>query len=224
MNVFLAFAFRDEDKPLVGYVERLLASQSIQISTGENLEGRQLTPEVQRRIENSDALVALLTRRDQLANGGWTTHQWVCDELGWARANGKPAIALIEDDVPVGGMYLSHEVIALSRATPLEALLRLAETVGAWKQDMGRSVKVQIAPEEIARKLGQGGAICRHRLWQRGSYTAWQDVTPVPEAGGTFVYLDGVRDDHLIQIEARENGAVWQSPATSQWMLVQLKS
>jgi hypothetical protein len=44
MNIFLAFAFRDVDKPLVGYMDRLLASQFVQSKTGENLGGEMLTP------------------------------------------------------------------------------------------------------------------------------------------------------------------------------------
>jgi hypothetical protein len=223
MNIFLAFSFRAEDKPLVGYIDRLLASQFVQVRTGENLGGGQLTPEVQRRIDECDALVGLLTRREQLASGGWTTHQWVLDELGRARTNGKPAIALVEEGVDPGGMYQPHERIPLDRANPVEALLRLAETVALWKMEMGRPIKVQLAPEEIAAKLGDGTIPCRHRLWQQGKYTDWREVNAVPEAGGTFVYLDGVREDHLIQIRAEEQDKVWQSPATSQWMMVQLK-
>ena len=224
MNIFLAFAFRDEDKSLVGYIDRLLASQFVQVKTGENLGGDMLTPAVQKRIEESDALIALLTRREQLQTGGWTTHQWVKDELAWARSKGKNAIALVEDGVAVNGMFQPNEWIPLLRDKPLEAILRLAETVGGWKQDAGRMVKVQLVPEEIARKLGEGGIPCRHRLWQQGRYTDWHDVTPVPEVGGTFVYLDGVKEDHLIQIRAEEADKIWQSPATSQWMLVQLKA
>lgn len=223
MNIFLAFAFRDEDKPLVSQVERLLASQFVQIKTGERLGGGQLTPEVQKRIQDSDALVALMTRRDQLQAGGWTTHPWVKDELAWARANHRRAIAVVEEGVTEGGMFQPHEWIPLDRDRPVEMLLRLAETVAGWKQDAGRMVKVQIVPDEIAGKLGEGVATCRHRLCQLGKFTDWREVAPIPEAGGTFVYLDGVREDHLIQIEASEAGRTWKSPATSQWMLVQLR-
>lgn len=223
MNIFLAFAYRDEDKALASQVERRLASQFIQVKTGERLGGGQLTPVVQKRIQDSDALIALMTRRDPLQAGGWTTHPWVKDELAWARAQGKPAITLVEDGVTEGGMFQPHEWIPLDRGNPLEAFLRLAETVAGWKQDAGRLVKVQIAPEEIAGKLGDGVATCRHRLFQQGKFTGWRDATPIPEAGGTFVYLEGVREEHLIQIEATDAGQTWKSPATSQWMLVQLR-
>ena len=223
MNIFLAFAFRDEDKPLVSQVERLLASQDVRVRTGERLGGGQLTPEVQQRIQECDALIALMTRRDPLQQGGWTTHSWLRDELGWARGSNKHAIALVEEGVTDAGLFAAHEWIPLDRDNSVEALLRLAETVALWKQELGRLVKVQIAPEEIATKLGDGAATCRHRMCRQGKFTVWHDITPIPEAGGTFLYLDGVRDEHLIQIEANDAGAIWKSPATSQWMLVQLR-
>lgn len=224
MKIFLAFAFRDEDKVLVSHIERLLASQNVQLITGERLGGEHLTPEVQKRIKESDALIALMTRREQLQGGGWTTHSWVQDELSWARAKDKLAITLVEEGITMGGMFQPHEWIPLIRDNPLEALLRLAETVGEWKRSSGRQIKVQIAPDDIASKLGDGEVSCRHRLWQQGKYTDWREVTPVPEVGGTFLYLEGIREDHLIQIKAEEPGKTWQSPATSQWMLVQLKT
>lgn len=224
MKIFMAFAFRDEDNALVNYIERLLASQFVQPITGKKLGGGQLTPEVQKRIEESDALIALLTRRDQLVAGGWTTHQWVKDELAWAIAKGKRAIAVVEEGIDLGGMFQPHEFIPLNRQNPSEALVCLAETVGEWKKSTGRMVKVQIAPDTIANKLGEDGVVCRRRLCQQGKYTDWQEVTPVQETGGTFISLDGVQDEHLIQIEAEEAGNTWRSPATSQWMLVQLKA
>ncbi len=224
MNIFMAFAFRDEDKGLVNYIERLLASQFVQPVTGKKLGGGQLTAEVQKRIEESDALIALMTRRDQLVNGGWTTHKWVIDELDWARGKDKHAIAIVEEGVDVSGMFQSHEYIPLNRQNPLEALIYLAETVGEWKKNTGRVVKVQIAPDTIASKLVDDGVTCRRRFFKNGKYTNWEVVTPVLETGGTFISLDGVQDEHLIEIEAKEAGNTWRSPATSQWMLVQLKA
>lgn len=224
MNIFVAFSYRDDDKLLAQYVERLFASQMVKPITGERLGGELLTLGVQKRIDGSDAVVALLTRRDRLAAGGWTTHSWVQSELGYARNRGKNAIALVEDGVDVAGMYQSHECIPLARENALEAFIRLAETISGWKQDKGRMVKVQVAPEAIADRLSDEKVVCRRRLWKQGNFTDWEKVTPVPEPGGTFVYLDGVQDEHLVQLQAEQSGQTWQSPATSQWMLVQLKA
>jgi hypothetical protein len=226
MKVFLAFSFRNEDKPIVNYLEQLLASQLVNIITGERLGGEQLTLAVKARIEQADALVALLTRRDQLAGGGWTTHDWVKDKIGYARAKGKRAIALVEDGVEVGGMYEPHECIHLTKDSVVDALLILSETVSQWKWEGGRTVKVQILPQELAQKVGVGGPgiRCRHRLCLNGKYSEWREATPVPELGGTFIYIEGVQDDQLVQIRVDESDKVWQSPATAQWLQVQLNS
>lgn len=225
MKVFLAFAFRPEDKALVGYVNQLFASHHVWAVTGEDLGGEQLTPAVQARIEKCDGLVALLTRRDAKQAGGFTTHQWVLDEMGHARAKGKRAIAVVENGVDVRGMYQPHEYIPFDPAQPLLAFLRLSETLGLWRYEKGRTLKVQILPNTLAAKVGAGGDSiqCSYRLWIQGQYGPWTEVTPVPEAGGTFVYVDGVQDDHLIQVRFKAKAKVWESLVTSQWMQVEVK-
>jgi hypothetical protein len=225
MKVFLGFAYRDADKDLAGYCDQLLASQFAQTVTGEKLGGDALTPAVQQRIEACAALVGLLTQRDLKANGTYTTHQWVIDEIAYARAKGKRAIAMVETGVDIGGMYQAHEFIQLDRANPLPAFLKLSETVGEWKRALGRTIKVQILPQLLARKVGSGEARirCSHRLWSKGKTSQWTSVTPVPEGGGTFAWVEGVGDDDLIQLRIEGVGRQpWQSVATSQWMQVQL--
>ncbi|MCX7176357.1 MAG: hypothetical protein NT159_21025 [Proteobacteria bacterium] len=223
MKIFLAFSFRDEDKLLASQVERLLASQFVQLQTGEQLGGALLTDAVKKRIEDSDALIALLTRREQLAAGGWTTHPWVQDELTCARTKGKLAIALVEEGVDAAGMFAPHEHIPLSRTNPVEALLRLAETVAEWNGDRGRMIKVRLTPEDIAEKLGQDSVPCRHRFVKQGKPTSWREAMPFTEPGGTFVWVDGIQDEHLIQVKADQSGQTWQSFVTPQWVQVQLK-
>lgn len=223
-KIFLAFSFRNEDHELANSVEQVLASQDIRVTTGEHLGGEQLTPAVQARITQADGLIALLTRRDQLAGGGWTTHQWVQQELDYAHNNQKPAIALIEDGISVGGMSAPHEHIPFNRANPLAAFLALVETVGLWKQQAGRTLKVQILPEDLARKVGRGTGNfkCKYRFFVNDESSNWRDAVPVKEPGGTFVYVKGVRDEHTIQILVENQQKKWSSPATSQWMQIQL--
>jgi len=176
-------------------------------------------------IEDCDALVGILARRDQKQDGKWTTHQWVLDEIGWARSKNRKVIALVEQGVEVGGMFGSHEHLLLDKGSPLQALLNLSETIGLWRRELGRTVKVQILPEAIAQKVGDdwNGIRCRHRLVRGGTYTPWQDLTAVPETGGTFVLVKGVQDDHLIQVLVEQANKSWRSVATSQWIQVTLK-
>jgi len=227
MKIFLAFAFRDADKALVGYVDQLVSSHLIETITGEGLGGEALTPVVQTRIDSCDAVVGLLTRREAKRNGKYTTHQWVLDELSYARASRKRAIAMVESGVDIGGMYQPHEYIPLERKNPLPALLALSLTLGSWRAEIGRPVKVQILPPALARKVGasENEIRCSHRLWSKGNDGAWVQVKPVPEGGGTFIWIKGVQDEDLIQIKVEGNGTkVWQSVATSQWIQIPLST
>lgn len=192
MKIFLAHAFRDEDKPLVAEVEKLLRKHSIRAITGEGLGGGQLTPEVCRRIESCEALIAVLTRRDSLVKGGWTTHQWVLDELVHARARGKRAIALVEEGIAVGGISQPHEWIALDRERPEKALLKLTETLREW-QGPWRRLRPQAAALALVFIILGGwwwqgsaevkGAIARSLpLVRAGSYTVAQNDPLLEEA------------------------------------------
>ena len=48
------------------------------------------------------------------------------------------------------------------------------------------------------------------------------EARPIPEVGGTFVYIRGVRDDYLIQLQVEGVGSSWYSPATSQYLPITL--
>jgi hypothetical protein len=223
MKIFLAFSFRDSDKTLVAIIADLLASHSILTITGEDLGGEQLTPAVEKRIDDCDGLIGLLTQRDKLAGDGWTTHEWVRDEIGYARSIKIKAIALVENGVSVGGMNQPNEFIVIDKNSPLAALVKLSRTIGEWKREAGRTVKVQILPSSIAKKLGGGSDLqCQHRLWTQGKRTDWCEVTPVPEAGGTFVYIPGIADEHLVELRIIDQNGIWKSDACSQWMQIKL--
>ena len=225
MKVFLAVAFRPEDKAFVGLLDQLLASHRAQPSTGEALGGEQLTPAVQERIDKCEALIGLATRRDQKVAGGYTTHQWVLDELAYARNKGKRAIAIVEEGVDIGGMFQPHEYIPLDRAQPVSAILRTSETIGLWMTERGRTLKIQLLPEALAAAIGAGtnGIQCSYRLWLKDKSSDWIPTVPVPEGGGAFVWVQGVLDEHLIQLRVQNKGKVWLSLATSQWMPIALK-
>ncbi|HEY8185081.1 MAG TPA: hypothetical protein VIF64_03370 [Pyrinomonadaceae bacterium] len=223
-RIFLAFAFRDPDRALANQVQQLLGSHDVPVVTGENLGGEELSPAVKERISESDGLIALLTRRDKIgkSRSKFTTHQWVREELNYARDTQKRAIALIEKGVDVGGMYAANEFIPFDSRKPLLAFLRLSDTIGQWKREVGRTIKVLILPPELARQVGQDEVRCRYRFSAEGKMTKWSETDPVREVGGTFVYLVGVRDDHTIQLEVKLQNAKWQSIASPQWVQIEL--
>jgi hypothetical protein len=232
-NVFLSFSFRDPDRQWASDIQNILAGFRLQVITGEHLGGRVLSEEVKSRIRRCDGLIALLTRREEIVGGGWTTHEWVKDEINFARENNKHAIALVEDGIDVSGLQASHEYIKFDRNDIDKAFLNLIKDVSEWikwEEDPGTTIKAGIFPEALAAKLrhSNGDYQCRYRLIAQGQSTPWKDVVPIPEQGGTFIYLQGVKEDYLIQIEVTENSKTgmpkkWLSLASPQWIRIELQ-
>jgi hypothetical protein len=224
-TVFLSCHFGESDRALVRQVEGLLESHNLRIVTGEELGGGALTPEVMARIEKkSDALVALMTRRNQPDNY-CGTHPWVVDEFKHAKGHGKRAIALVSPDVTVTGAYQDHERINFDPDEPLTAFIRLSKTIGLWKSEAGRIVRAQVLPDKLANQvaIANGACHCSFRLHaQDGTAGDWHEAPSRAEGDGTYIYLNGVTDDALIQVRVEVGGVVWTSRVLLQSMPVEL--
>ena len=224
-KIFLSFSFRDADRELVGMVDQLVMSHQLTRETGRRLEGQDLTDAIREKINQADGLIALLTRRDLRDDGKWTTHDWVRDELNFARQAKMPAIALLEDGVVMSGAFGEHERIHFSRDKLPDALLALSETLGLWKRRAGRLVKVSIVASDLVRNgrfLG-GLMTVEYRFIVGGELKPWQSVTPILEVGGPVVYLPGAQDGFMIQLQVKDGPDQWISPATPQLIEIKLE-
>jgi len=229
LKVFLGFSFDDATRPLAAAVEGLLESHEAQVITGEDLGGGSVTQAVEARIEQAHALVALLTPDERKANGRYACKPWVHDELIIARTRQKLAIAVLDDRVEPGGAYKEHELIPFLAEAPLPAFLKLSRTIGQWKRQIGRLVRVRILPDTLAQKVADsadsnGGEPCESRLVAvDGVSGPWQAAPVVHEIGGTFAYVRGAQDDTRVQLRITLGNEVWQSPAANQWMDLKLE-
>jgi hypothetical protein len=228
--VFLSSTFGDADREVVGQIESMLSSVDVQIVTGRRLGGGNLTAEVMKRIETSDGCVALMTRRERLGEPGserWATHQWVRDEINYARSHDVRSVALVEDGVSNDGAYLERERIPFRRESPLEAFLALLETIRLWRQEMGSTRVAQLSPGDLARRFyEERGMRCRYRyVLGDGERSVWADAEPILAPGGTLVYLKGVRSaTDQVEVEVLEGDRrIMYSGATPQWLSIVLK-
>lgn len=215
-DIFLSFRYDEPNKQLARLVEELLESHSLRATTGDTLGGEILTPEIQRQIGEADALIALLTRRDALQNGNWTTHPYCQQELQHARGLNKPAIALVEEGVVVGGFEQQNEHIAYQSANPLPAFLRLTQAIWRWKQRVGRTIKIQVQPPDVAQEVwtNRANAAWEYRLSSGLRETPWQPAKARREAVGLFVYVQVPDDTMLIELRVRLGERAWASDAT----------
>jgi hypothetical protein len=229
-NLFLSFHFTIDDgfdRQLANRVQDLLASHNIAVVTGETLGGEPLTAAVLQRIEACDGLIALCTRREQ-AGEAWNTHPWVLGELQTARAKDKRAIAVVEPGVRLDGPYAENERVELDRGDVAAAIVRLSKTVGQWKRDIGRELRVQIIPDDQiadAFAAGEERLTCEYRFYRNGQPSDWMPANePVPEPGGIYLYLEGVQDEVLIQLRIKADDLSGRSIATPQDIPIAIKS
>ena len=224
-KIFLSFSFRDADRELVGMVDQLVMSHQLTRVTGRRLEGQDITDAIREKINGSDGLIALLTRRDARTDGGWTTHDWVRDELNFARQAEIPAIAMLENGVVMSGAFSDHERIEFSRDDLPIALLAVSETLGLWKRRAGRQVKVSIVADDLVsnhRFLG-GQMRVEYRFIVGGNVMPWQSITPILEIGGPVVYLQGIQDGYMIQLQVVDGPDQWISRATPELIEIDLE-
>ena len=230
-RIFLSFSFRPNDEPtenLVSYCEHLLAACDLVLNIGDVLEGQPLTPAVTDLIDRSDALIAILSPRDAIAGGRFHPSMWVRDELTYARAKGKPALAVVFSGVDLGGAWAENERVDYDPAAPIAALTKISRTLKAWKRRHGRRVKVRLLPPQLEPEIGNVASIkrCMFRLTQEvtgDELAGWRTATTRLEPGGAFAFLDGVTSDAIIelQIEFAASGT-WNSRATPQWLHIEL--
>lgn len=207
-DVFLSYRYDDANKELARKAEELLESHSLRAVTGDVLGGEAVTPELLHQIEEADGLVALLTRRDQLVDGSWTTHPFCLDELKHARTKEKPAIALLEDGVKAGGMFQEHEYITFKPADPLPAFLKLSRTLWQWKLRGGRIQRVQMLPSELTQELYTKGKGCQweYRVSNGLRDSKWMEAEPRKEGQGVFLLVRIQEDTTLIEISTEADG------------------
>jgi hypothetical protein len=212
-EVFLSYRYDDSNAELARKAEELLESHNLRAVTGDVLGGEAITPELLRQIEEADGLVALLTRRDQLADGGWTTHPFCVDELKHARQKEKPAIALLEEGVKSGGMFQEHEYITFKPDDALPAFLKLSRTLWRWKLRAGRIQRVQMLPSPLTQDLYSKGQGCQweYRVSNGTRDSEWVATEPRKEGQGVFLLVRIHEDTTLIEVRVRDQGTTRQT-------------
>ncbi len=220
--IFLSHSFRAEDRDLAAAVEAVIDSYGIRVFTGRHLGGEQFGPKIMARIDECDALVAVATPRDLLQNGRYTAPQWILDELAHARAKGKSSLAIVHRDVDLAGVATQHERADYDPGAALPALVKLSQTLGMWKRQHGKRLKVLLLPEEVAARVKNAKFSCEYRYARDGNATPWQRATGLREPGGTYAYLVGAPDDALIEVRVRDGAKSWASRAAPQWLHIEV--
>ena len=213
LKVFVGFGYNERDQWIPDLVFPLVRAFGCEVVTGEDMQGQPLSPEVQRRVQSSDGMIAFRTRREGPdTNGVYTSHRWVDNELTLAIGNAARVVEVREEGVDSqGGLAGDRQWILYKEAERDKLLVELAKTVGGWV----RVSRLQLLPEsfvnEIRPLLGTPGFRCSYTVLD-GSRESESRETPVrPIKGGLFIWADGLAPESLIQVTIEGNGKRWVS-------------
>jgi hypothetical protein len=107
MNLFVSYAFNDDNRWIEELAIPLIRAFGFDVLTGRHMEGDIIVESVDARMRECRGCIGFTTRRDPLADGKFSTHQWVLDELAVARALKLTVVEVREDGVQVQGAAFS---------------------------------------------------------------------------------------------------------------------
>jgi hypothetical protein len=153
MRIFVGFGYNDRDRWIEAQVFPILRCMGFTVADGKNMHGGILQPEVQSRIDQSDAAIGFFTVRDGQGEADFNSHLWVRDEMVYANAKGKPIIPVKEEGVRVpDGLLGNRQYIQLR---PTDRLACVAELVTALGRRNIRRLKLDPEGDQLRRNLQQ---------------------------------------------------------------------
>jgi len=214
MKVFVGYGYNDRDKWIEGYVFDLIRAFGGEPVTGKEVYGQQLEDGVRQQLTNCDAVLAFTTRRKRIANGKYTTHQWVTDEIITAIDAKLPYVEIRETCVDrQPGMPGGRQYIPYDPAATAACLVEIAKALGKWRQHL--PVKLQLLPEAVTQAIrshiGKPGFRCTYRIYQNGVESAAHETNVIRFKGGLFVAVSGLGPLALVQVSLEAAGKKWVS-------------
>jgi hypothetical protein len=217
MKVFVAFSYRDRDRWIRSHVIPLVEAFGVQVETGENLAGQQISEAVKNRISSCDGVIGFLTARDDPDTQG-QTHRWVSDELAFAQSVDDVHVLEVREIgvVAQGGLGGDRQHIEYDPDDEPRCLVEIARVIGAWSQ--GVTMRLLLLPEDVVGKLrplvSKPGFACVYSITQDGRNTLERPATLLRRPGSLQLTARGIPPGSLISVRVQAQGASY----TSAWV------
>lgn len=208
-SIFLSHHFDDHIEPIVESFARLINSHDLEVIDGRRLQGQLVLGAVQEKIEQADAAVVFLSKRE-----AGKTNDWVQQERIMAHTLGKPLIAIIEEGVANTAPFSGFETLQYNPDNLVETLLALSETIYGWKLELGEQIEAHLEPDDVVATVIENAQlrdVVQYRFFRRRGWGEWREAMVVPRPGGVSLLLNGMTRDSEIQIRVSTNNGTWES-------------
>lgn len=229
-RIFLSYTynpvdeFKQDTEEFIKYLKIMLESMGMQVSDGVDVGGRAIDSEIEKRIEASDALIAVMTPW-QDAHGQSVIPPYVQTEYNIAHTQNKHTIRIIHDFLAVQGMFSNNEYIPYSTANDIKVILKLMRIISLWKQESGNNIQIKIEPPDLGARFDehQHGHRFEYQLLVNYTPTGWKDAKIWNEPGATFAYIPNVPEESKLQLRLQLGNELWDSPFTSSMGQIKLQ-
>lgn len=218
-RVFLSYTYKShpdhvaELEDLQRTTRRVIEAMGLRVEDGQDLGGRPLDAEIERRIGKADALIALFTPQAD-EHGNKILPEFVSTEFQRARALGKPTLRLLHDQLAARGLGAGEEYAALRSGDLLGVVMKLLQTLALWKQENGHPVQIQVKPDHLAEAFGSNRSDrCEYELWVSGNpaLPASRETFFWGEPGAAYVNVPNYVEGAKVRVHVTVNGQRWQS-------------
>lgn len=224
MNIFVGFGYNENDEWIKELVFPIIESLDGTVITGEDLHGDIITQACIERIKNADAMLAFLTKRDQLPSGKYITHRWVTDELSVAISNNIPAIEIRDKDVEIsGGIGSDRQRITFDVEKKEVLLVELVKALSAYRRRFIPK-RLFLLPEVIVKDvrpfIRNGSIKCMYQFRLGNRESPQYETKPFPFGQGLCVDVFNVpSEEALIQVSLSGPNFIWSSSFVSVQLL-----
>lgn len=214
MRIFIGYGYNDRDQWIEELVFPLVESLGCQVVHGKVMVGEILPSKVKDTLLQCDAILGFLTRREEAGDGRWTTHRWVVEELA-AAFNIMPVIEVREEGVdPQSGMLGATQRISYMETVRDRCLVDIAKAISQLRKE--RSYKtLKLGPTEIVKEMRQlilkPGFQCEYRIRSQTYVSDYKKAEIRREAGGLYMWVEGVNDSDYVEIKTSFGQKSWQS-------------
>jgi len=210
VKIFVGYGYNARDQWIEDHVFPILLGMGFVVVHGKGLHGQVLQPDVQSRLDQSDAAIGFFTLRDGQGDADFTSHIWVRDEMVYAAAKEKPIVPVREEGVRVpDGLLGNRQYISLRPADRLAAVTELVRALG---QRNIRRLKLDPVGEALTLNLWKWrmtpGFAVRYRTQDaNGIESRYRDGRLEQIDYGFYLNVTDVPKRAYVEVEGTLNGA-----------------
>ena len=210
MRIFIGYGYNERDKWIEDLVFPLVESFGAEVVSGKEAHGSIISSAIRNQIEQSDALMAFLTKRKDTGE----THRWVSDELSIGIAHNIHVLEVREIGVnDQGGIAGDRQRIEYDENRRDKCLVEIARAVGRWQRKSNVNIKLlpQDFVDSVRPLLKRSEFKCTYNLidGKTEKFDVSTEVRPI--TGGLFVKLHNVSKEALVQINICTKYDAWTS-------------